>query len=95
MADMQATEREALLARIAALESNQKPVGSGLKTYDKGGVGFYGNGRLPVTQYATRWIRIIQSVDEIKAHLVKDFAKLSFRTEAQRAAAAEFLGVTL
>ena len=56
----QNTEREVLLARIAALEANQKPVGSGLKTGEKGAVSFYGNGRLPATQYCTGWIRIIQ-----------------------------------
>lgn len=83
--------REELLQRIAELE--RKQTSSGVKLAQSGGVSVYGNGKFPTTLFATGWIRTFGKQDEIKACMVANFDKLSFKTDEQRAEAAKYLGI--
>ena len=102
MATVAELTREELLAKIASLESTVKAnavkeilSGNSIKTTEKGALSFYGNGRFPVTQYVTGWIRIFKAVDLFRKHIVADFGRMSFRTDEQRLAACEYLGLPL
>ncbi|MBI4012701.1 MAG: hypothetical protein HY359_10355 [Candidatus Rokubacteria bacterium] len=70
---------EAELARLRAeneaLKSRARK-GINLKVSDKGGVSVYGLGRFPVTLYKEQWLKLLDMVDEIRAFIRENDARL-------------------
>ncbi len=63
---------EELKARLAELEKQATGRRSGqleFRVGEKGGVSVYGLGRFPVTLYYEQWIRLLDSVAELRAFL--------------------------
>lgn len=56
-----------LRAENASLKAKDK--GVSLKVTDKGGLSMYGLGRFPVTLYKSQWLKLIASVEQIKAFI--------------------------
>lgn len=57
---------------------NTKPVGKlSMKVSEKGGLSVYGLQRMPVTLYAQQWERLLGHVDDIKAFIKANSAKLA------------------
>jgi hypothetical protein len=74
--------KEELLARIAELESNQGARRSGrleFRVSEKGGVSVYGLGRFPVTLYYEQWIRLLDSVDPLRAFIEENKSRLKMK----------------
>lgn len=64
--DLQA-EVAKLRAENAALKAKDK--GVSLKVTEKGGLSLYGLGRFPVTLYKSQWLKLMASVEQIKAFI--------------------------
>lgn len=67
-------EKAAILAELAKLRAENaslkaKDKGVSLKVTDKGGLSMYGLGRFPVTLYKSQWLKLIASVEQIKAFI--------------------------
>lgn len=65
--DAMAAEIAKLRAENAGLKAKHQ--GVSLKVTDKGGLSMYGLGRFPVTLYKSQWLKLIGSVEEIKAFI--------------------------
>jgi hypothetical protein len=71
-----------MMAEIARLKaenealSKAKAPSQPIKLTDKGGVSVYGVGRFPVTLYRSQWLKLIAKLDEIKAFLEANKARL-------------------
>jgi hypothetical protein len=71
---------EELKAKLAELESKQKRTGNlQFKVSDKGGVSVYGLGRFPVTLYYEQWIRLLDTVPELREFLEANKSKLKLK----------------
>lgn len=80
--------KEELLARIAELEKQVGGQKSGrleFRVSDKGGVSVYGLGRFPVTLYYEQWVRLLDSVDGLRAFLEENKSKLKLKGEQKPA----------
>ena len=65
-------ENEALAAKETARQTIR------FKVSEKGAVSVYGiNSRFPVTLYRQQWERVIQHVDQLKAFITENEAKLA------------------
>jgi len=70
---------EELKARIAELEQKltaRKSKNLEFRVSEKGGVSVYGLGRFPVTLYYEQWMRLLGSVDELRAFIEENKARL-------------------
>jgi hypothetical protein len=70
---------EELKARIAELEqklSSRRPKTLEFRVSEKGGVSVYGLGRFPVTLYYEQWMRLLGTVDELRAFIEENKSKL-------------------
>ncbi|MGA2482880.1 MAG: hypothetical protein ABSF92_07170 [Candidatus Acidiferrales bacterium] len=79
---MSEPSKEELLARIAELEKQVGPRKKGsleFRVGEKGGVSVYGLGRFPVTLYYEQWVRLLDSVDALRAFLEENKSKLKLR----------------
>ena len=79
---MSEPSKEELLARIAELEKQVGPRKKGsleFRVGEKGGVSVYGLGRFPVTLYYEQWVRLLHSVDALRAFLEENKSKLKLR----------------
>jgi len=79
---MSEPSKEELLARIAELEKQVSPRKKGsleFRVGEKGGVSVYGLGRFPVTLYYEQWVRLLDSVDALRAFLEENKSKLKLR----------------
>ena len=68
-------ELERLRAENAQLKTKDKG-GITLKVSEKGALSLYGMGRFPVTLYKEQWLRILDSIAEIKAFIQENDSKL-------------------
>jgi hypothetical protein len=68
-------ELERLRAENAQLKTKDKG-GISLKVSEKGALSLYGMGRFPVTLYKEQWLRILDSIAEIKAFIHENDSKL-------------------
>jgi len=72
---MTALSREALEARLAALEAENATLKASpkravsLKVSQKGAVSLYGLGRFPVTLYGSQWKTLLESAPKIEEFL--------------------------
>jgi len=74
--------REELMARIAELEQTASAKKSGrieFRVSEKGGVSVYGLGRFPVTLYYEQWIRLLDSVEPLRAFIEENRGKLKMK----------------
>jgi len=74
--------REELMARIAELEQTASTKKSGrleFRVSEKGGVSVYGLGRFPVTLYYEQWIRLLDSVEPLRAFIEENKGKLKMK----------------
>jgi len=70
---------EELKARIAELEQKltaRKSKHLEFRVSEKGGVSVYGLGRFPVTLYYEQWMRLLGSVDELRAFIEENKSRL-------------------
>jgi hypothetical protein len=70
---------EELKARIAELEqklTSRRSKNLEFRVSEKGGVSVYGLGRFPVTLYYEQWMRLLGAVDELRAFIDENKAKL-------------------
>ncbi len=70
---------EAELARLRTENETLKSrarKGMNLRVSDKGGVSVYGLGRFPVTLYKEQWLKLLDMVDEIRAFIRENDARL-------------------
>lgn len=67
----QEMDLQAEIAKLRAENASLKAKGQGvsLKVTDKGGLSMYGLGRFPVTLYKSQWLKLIASVEQIKAFI--------------------------
>jgi hypothetical protein len=75
--------REELMARIAELESATGAKRHGkleFRVSEKGGVSVYGLGRFPVTLYYEQWVRLLESVDALRAFIEENKSRLKMKT---------------
>jgi hypothetical protein len=72
--DMKA-ELERLRAENEALKKTSAK-GLSLKVSEKGGVSVYGLGRFPVTLYKEQWFKLLDRVEDIRAFIQANDAKL-------------------
>ena len=70
---------KALVEKLQAEKSAKANQKLTLKVSEKGGLSVYGLGRFPVTLYLGQWLRLIAAVDEIKAFIEKNRAKLAVK----------------
>jgi len=73
------TDPGAELARLRAENERLKRAqsrGVSLKVSEKGGVSVYGLGRFPVTLYKEQWTKLLDMVDEIRAFIADNDARL-------------------
>jgi hypothetical protein len=71
-----------LKARIAELEqklSSRKSKSLEFRVSEKGGVSVYGLGRFPVTLYYEQWMRLLGSVEELRAFIEENKSRLKTR----------------
>jgi hypothetical protein len=71
-----------LKARIAELEqklSARKSKSLEFRVSEKGGVSVYGLGRFPVTLYYEQWMRLLGSVEELRAFIEENKSRLKTR----------------
>jgi hypothetical protein len=70
------------MARIAELEQTASTKKSGrleFRVSEKGGVSVYGLGRFPVTLYYEQWIRLLDSVEPLRAFIEENKGKLKMK----------------
>ncbi|HWY70504.1 MAG TPA: hypothetical protein VNX88_17695 [Terriglobales bacterium] len=70
---------EQLKARIAELEqklTSRKSRNLEFRVSEKGGVSVYGLGRFPVTLYYEQWMRLLGTVDELRAFIEENKSRL-------------------
>ena len=75
---------EELKARLAELEKQTSVRRTGaleFRVSEKGGVSVYGLGRFPVTLYYEQWTRLLDQVDNLKAFLDENKAKLKLKEQ--------------
>jgi hypothetical protein len=75
--------KEELLARVAELEKQVESKKTGrleFKVSEKGGVSVYGLGRFPVTLYYEQWIRLLDSVDALRAFVEENKSRLKLKS---------------
>jgi hypothetical protein len=82
-------EMQAMIDEMARLRSENdqlrtakaKTATVGFKVSDKGAVSVYGLGRFPVTLYVEQWEKLLAKVDEIRAFIEANRAKLKRKGE--------------
>jgi hypothetical protein len=67
---------EELKARVEELEKQKRSGGLQFRVSEKGGVSVYGLGRFPVTLYYEQWMRLLDTVQELRDFLETNKAKL-------------------
>jgi hypothetical protein len=75
---------EELKARLAELEKQTSVRRTGaleFRVSEKGGVSVYGLGRFPVTLYYEQWTRLLDQVDNLKAFLDENKARLKLKEQ--------------
>jgi len=75
---------EELKARLAELEKQTSGRRTGsleFRVSEKGGVSVYGLGRFPVTLYYEQWTRLLDQVDNLKAFLDENKARLKLKEQ--------------
>lgn len=70
---------EELKARLAELESRNKPGTLQFKVSEKGGVSVYGLGRFPVTLYYEQWLRLLEKAQDLREFLDSNKGKLKLK----------------
>jgi hypothetical protein len=70
---------EELKARVAELEKQKRTGSLQFKVSEKGGVSVYGLGRFPVTLYYEQWLRLLDTVQELRDFLQANKAKLKLK----------------
>ena len=76
--------KEELLARIAELEKKAEGRRKGTLEFrvgEKGGVSVYGLGRFPVTLYYEQWNTLLAHVDQLRAFLEENKARLKLKEQ--------------
>lgn len=68
-----------LRAENLALRQGGPKTSNGLKVTSKGGVSLYGLGRFPVTLYASQWLNLLESRDNILAFIELNKAQLAVK----------------
>jgi hypothetical protein len=74
-----------LLAQLEALKAENQRLKEArnsklsFKVSEKGAVSVYGMGRFPLTLYAGQWERLFSVIDQIKAFMVENKAKLAVK----------------
>lgn len=68
-----------LTAENQALRSSKAQAGNPIKVSVKGAVSVYGFGQWPVTLYKSQWEKLFAMVDDIKAFIAANDAKLSVK----------------
>ena len=62
---------------------NQRAGGISFKVSEKGAVSVYGLGRFPVTLYKEQWARVLASVDDLRAFIKENDAKLKTKPDTK------------
>ncbi|MBA2302302.1 MAG: hypothetical protein H0W08_06665 [Acidobacteria bacterium] len=81
------SEAEDLKAELERLKAEneqlkgQRGRAVSLKVSEKGGVSVYGLGRFPVTLYKEQWTKLLSMVDEIRAFIKENDARLKAKPE--------------
>jgi hypothetical protein len=76
-------ELERLRAENQALKKTSAR-GLSLKISEKGGLSVYGLGRFPVTLYKEQWLKLLDSVDDIRNFLKANDAQLKTKDSAPK-----------
>lgn len=75
---------EEMKARLAELEKQATGRRTGsleFRVSEKGGVSVYGLGRFPVTLYYEQWTRLLDQVDNLRAFLEENKARLKLKEQ--------------
>jgi hypothetical protein len=80
MSDDLKDEVERLRAENERLKS-QRASGLSFKVSEKGAVSVYGLGRFPVTLYKEQWMRVLAAVDDLRAFIKENDARLKAKPD--------------
>ena len=80
MSDDLKDEVERLRAENERLK-HQRASGLSFKVSEKGAVSVYGLGRFPVTLYKEQWMRVLASVDDLRAFITENDARLKAKPD--------------
>ena len=67
-----------LRALVLDMHAKSQPRAT-LKVTEKGAVSMYGLGRFPVTLYYSQWVKLIERIEDVKAFIEANKAKLSIK----------------
>lgn len=72
-------QAQAAIAELTAKLNKAEQKGNNIKVSDKGAVSVYGLGRFPVTLYMGQWAKLFERVDEVKAFIQTNAARLAVK----------------
>lgn len=72
-------QAQAAIAELTAKLNKAEQKGNNIKVSDKGAVSVYGLGRFPVTLYMGQWAKLFERVDEVKAFIQANAARLAVK----------------